>query len=69
MAVPVTNRADATTDWSPDSWLGRQALQQPTWPDDAIYTGVLAELANLPPLVFAGEARELTDRLADVSRG
>ena len=69
MAVPVTDRADATTDWSPDSWLGRPALQQPTWPDDAIYTGVLAELANLPPLVFAGEARELTDRLAAVSRG
>ena len=69
MAVPVTDRADATTEWSPDSWLGRPVLQQPTWPDDTIYTGVLAELANLPPLVFAGEARELTDRLAAVSRG
>ena len=69
MAVRATDRGDTTTDWSPDSWLGRPALQQPIWPDDAIYTGVLAELATLPPLVFAGEARELTDRLAAVSRG
>ena len=69
MAIPVTDRADTTADWSPDSWLGRPALQQPTWPDTAIYAGVLTELANLPPLVFAGEARELTDRLAEVSHG
>ncbi|MBC8364396.1 MAG: 3-deoxy-7-phosphoheptulonate synthase class II [Actinobacteria bacterium] len=45
------------------------ALQQPTWPDDASHEAVLKEMANLPPLVFAGEARDLTESLAAVSRG
>lgn len=51
------------------SWLGRTAAQQPDWPDPARVQQVLAELAGLPPLVFAGECDLLRDRLAAVSRG
>jgi 3-deoxy-7-phosphoheptulonate synthase len=51
------------------SWLGLTAAQQPDWPDPARVQEVLAELAGLPPLVFAGECDLLRDRLAAVSRG
>ena len=57
------------TDWDPRSWRGRPALQQPEWPDEAAHEAVLKEMGNLPPLVFAGEARDLTESLAAVSRG
>jgi 3-deoxy-7-phosphoheptulonate synthase len=55
--------------WSPDSWRSRPAAQQPEWPDVADYDAVLKELANYPPLVFAGEARSLQAALARVARG
>ncbi len=47
----------------------RTAAQQPQWPDAAAATGVIGELAAVPPLVFAGEADQLRDRLAAVQRG
>jgi 3-deoxy-7-phosphoheptulonate synthase len=55
--------------WSPDSWRGRPAAQQPDWPDTASLDAVLAELSALPPLVFAGEARSLTESLGRVAEG
>src|SRR5262245_41622847 len=55
--------------WAPSSWRGRPAAQQPSWPDEAAYEASLKVLAGLPPLVFAGEARRLTDSLAQVQRG
>ncbi len=56
-------------DWTPDSWLRLEAAQQPTWPDDAALKSVLDDLAGEPPLVFAGEARNLQEDLAKVARG
>ena len=63
--------AAAPTDspWSPDSWRKRPAVQQPEWPDEAALDAVLRELSGLPPLVFAGEARSLTESLASVAEG
>jgi 3-deoxy-7-phosphoheptulonate synthase len=55
--------------WSPASWRGRPALQQPDWPDQARLDEVRAEITRMPPLVFAGEARSLSDRLAEVLEG
>lgn len=52
-----------------DAWRGRAAAQQPDWPDPAEVRAVAAELAALPPLVFAGECDQLKDRLAAVARG
>jgi len=54
------------TPWAPDSWRDRPAVQQPDWPDEAALDGALAELRRLPPLVFAGEARSLTESLEAV---
>jgi 3-deoxy-7-phosphoheptulonate synthase len=58
-----------TSDWSPSSWHHRPAAQQPAWPDSGDLDRALKHLGSLPPLVFAGEARALTDRLADVAEG
>jgi 3-deoxy-7-phosphoheptulonate synthase len=57
------------TDWSPSSWRTRPAAQQPTWPDQEAFERVLKDLAAVPPLVFAGEARALTGHLAEVAEG
>jgi 3-deoxy-7-phosphoheptulonate synthase len=57
------------TAWSPSSWRSRVARQQPEWPDPEELETVLAEVAKLPPLVFAGEARTLQAALARVGRG
>jgi 3-deoxy-7-phosphoheptulonate synthase len=45
------------------------AVQQPTWPDADALAAATATLRTLPPLVFAGECDQLTERLADVARG
>jgi len=55
--------------WSPGSWRACPAAQQPDWPDRAALDAVLADVAKLPPLVFAGEARSLRKDLAQVAEG
>jgi 3-deoxy-7-phosphoheptulonate synthase len=47
----------------------RPAAQQPPWPDLEALESVLKNLGAVPPLVFAGEARALTDDLAEVAQG
>ena len=56
-------------EWTPGSWRERPARQQPDWPDPVALEDVLVQLRALPPLVFAGEARELRAALADVAAG
>ena len=53
----------------PDRWRERSAAQRPDWPDPDHLAAVTGELATMPPLVFAGECDQLTERLAAVSRG
>jgi 3-deoxy-7-phosphoheptulonate synthase len=55
--------------WSPDSWRGFTAAQQPDWPDEAALDAALKQVASFPPLVFAGEARSLQASLAQVAAG
>ena len=55
--------------WSPDSWTRAEARQMPDYPDVGALDAACAQLASYPPLVFAGEARNLTAHLAKVSRG
>uniref|UniRef100_UPI00389A03D6 class II 3-deoxy-7-phosphoheptulonate synthase n=1 Tax=Thermomonospora echinospora TaxID=1992 RepID=UPI00389A03D6 len=52
-----------------DAWRALPAAQQPEWDDPEEVRAVTAELAQAPPLVFAGECDQLKDRLADVVRG
>ena len=55
--------------WTPDSWRTRPVLQVPDYPDAKALADVEAQLATFPPLVFAGEARTLTEKLAEVCTG
>ena len=55
--------------WSPSSWRAFSAAHQPEWPDEASLESVSARLKAFPPLVFAGEARELRDGLGEVAAG
>ncbi|MBK9433146.1 MAG: 3-deoxy-7-phosphoheptulonate synthase class II [Sphingomonadales bacterium] len=55
--------------WTPDSWREQQGLQMPIYRDAAALADAEATLRNYPPLVFAGEARNLTAELADVANG
>ncbi len=55
--------------WTPSSWREREALQQPEWPDLARLDEVRRTLHALPPLVFAGEARQVQASLAQVAAG
>lgn len=57
----------ASAPWTPSSWRDHPAEQQPTWPDPDALGRTCSELSALPPLVFAGEARSLTDALAMVA--
>jgi 3-deoxy-7-phosphoheptulonate synthase len=56
-------------DWSPASWLGRTALQQPTYPDAAALDVALARLGKLPPLVTSWEILALKRQLAEAQEG
>ncbi len=57
------------SEWTPESWRAFNARQQPIWPDPGEMERVLKELRQRPPLIFAGEARNLQKQLAAVSRG
>src|SRR5438477_7376420 len=56
-------------EWSPRSWRGLPIRQVPGYADEAALGRVEETLHRYPPLVFAGEARRLKDRLADVTAG
>ncbi len=58
-----------STNWSPASWRKKPAKQMPSYPDSAALKRVESELSKQPPLVFAGEARQLKAALAKVSKG
>ncbi len=55
--------------WAPDSWTRHEARQLPDYPDAAALDVATDQLATFPPLVFAGEARNLTASLAEVAAG
>jgi len=58
------------TKWTPSSWRTKPALHIPDdYPDIDALSNVEATLKGYPPLVFAGEARRLRQKLADVSLG
>lgn len=55
--------------WTPSSWREKPAKQMPLYADQAALVRVERELASLPPLVFAGEARNLRKSLAKATTG
>ncbi|HZD92003.1 MAG TPA: 3-deoxy-7-phosphoheptulonate synthase class II [Pseudolabrys sp.] len=53
--------------WTPDSWRAKPIEQVPDYPDRQALADVEKQLATFPPLVFAGEARNLKKALARVA--
>src|SRR5580658_791956 len=58
-----------TQKWSPDSWRSLPIRQVPGYDNETALRRVESTLRNYPPLVFAGEARRLQERLAAVANG
>nr|CAB3500126.1 unnamed protein product [Digitaria exilis] len=69
----TTARAAATAagagEWAPGSWRARPARQIPEYPDPAALEAAERALEAFPPLVFAGEARKLEERLGEAAMG
>ena len=55
--------------WSPDSWRTKPAKHLPVYKDKAALESVLKKITRYPPLVFAGEARNLEKQLGEVANG
>jgi len=55
--------------WTRDNWRRKPIVQVPEYPDVAALQAVEAQLATFPPLVFAGEARNLKSALGRVAQG
>ena len=52
-----------------DYWRTLPISQQPAWPDPEAVAAASAEIAGLPPLIFAGEVDILRAQLAKAARG
>ncbi|WP_375389250.1 class II 3-deoxy-7-phosphoheptulonate synthase [uncultured Amnibacterium sp.] len=52
-----------------DHWRALEVRQQPTWLDGDAAAAAVAEIAAMPPLVFAGEVDQLRTRLAAAAAG
>ena len=57
------------TNWSPQSWRDKPAQQMPVYADAKALETAEDTLAHFPPLVFAGEARDLKGQLAQAAAG
>ena len=55
--------------WTVNSWRGYKAKHIPVYPDKSELEKTENQLKTYPPLVFAGEARDLKRHLAKVSEG
>ena len=55
--------------WSPQSWREKPAKHIPKYKDVGSLKNATLKLSKYPPLVFAGEARNLEKKLGDVANG
>ena len=60
---------DVAKTWTPDGWKQHEARHLPVYEDAAALAEAEATMSNFPPLVFAGEARQLKASLAEVAAG
>jgi 3-deoxy-7-phosphoheptulonate synthase len=62
-------KSNETIEWSPASWQGHKAQQQPQYSDAGALAEAVSQLARLPPLVVSWEIDSLRERLAAAQRG
>lgn len=65
----MTRMVKMNDKWTLNSWRDFPVKQVPHYEDAAALQSVEERLAGYPPLVFAGEARNLKDQLAEVCEG
>ncbi len=58
-----------SANWTPTSWRDKAIRQAPDYPDAEALARAEDQLSNYPPLVFAGEARDLMAQLAKAAAG
>ncbi|KAF7139834.1 hypothetical protein RHSIM_Rhsim06G0079300 [Rhododendron simsii] len=68
-AVAAASTTVPKKKWAVDSWKSKKALQLPEYPDREQLDKVLETLDAFPPIVFAGEARSLEERLGEAAMG
>ncbi|MCB1839923.1 MAG: 3-deoxy-7-phosphoheptulonate synthase, partial [Alphaproteobacteria bacterium] len=56
-------------EWTPQSWRAKPAKQLPVYKDEMALKAAEREIAAMPPLVFAGEARDLMQKLGQAADG
>ncbi|MEP2532509.1 3-deoxy-7-phosphoheptulonate synthase class II [Shimia sp.] len=56
-------------EWQKSDWRNKPRVQMPDYLDTEALNATEAQLASYPPLVFAGEARSLKQKLGAASRG
>ena len=56
-------------EWVKSGWRNKPRIQMPDYTDEDALKAVEAQLASYPPLVFAGEARNLKAKLGAAARG
>jgi len=57
------------TNWKPNSWRNKPAKHLPNYSNSKKLSAVTEKLSNFPPLVFAGESRNLLKQLGEVANG
>ena len=69
--MAMTNPSGHRTDrqWNPGTWRFFPARQMPEYPDPERLRAVESQLSTYPPLVFAGEVRDLRAALARAAAG
>ncbi|KAK9742639.1 hypothetical protein RND81_03G187600 [Saponaria officinalis] len=68
-STPAPTDAVLAQKWTVDTWRSKKALQLPEYPDHGELDAVLKTIEDFPPIVFAGEARILEERLAEAALG
>ncbi|MFQ5622125.1 MAG: class II 3-deoxy-7-phosphoheptulonate synthase [Paracoccaceae bacterium] len=58
-----------TAPWTKSGWRAKPRVQMPDYEDPDALRRIERQLASYPPLVFAGEVRNLKKSLAEVARG
>ena len=55
--------------WEKRNWRSKPRVQMPDYKNQDVLNSVEKQLSSYPPLVFAGEARNLKEKLASASKG
>ncbi len=58
-----------TETWEKSAWRNKPRVQMPDYPDADALAAVEGQLRQYPPLVFAGEARDLKRQLGEAAQG